>query len=527
MKTQKILEVNGGREKIPGAVDQIKKRLRAQKLPGQSVTQAILSAEEILVALMDNAQACGVEDTVSIFMSSFLGNTELHFIAAGDPVDLHESFMAPIAGMDDPEDAELLEIKDRLWRRLFGDHLQIKNTGKKNTVIFRVKKSPYAQLIYTVLALLAGVGAGILLKAAAGPEVSQMISENVFAPIYTVFMNALKMIVAPLVFCSIASSIADFSDIRSLGRIAARVVGFYLLTSFLAICVGLVTSMIFPIGDPSLASVVSVEAAQSTLSKGEGVTISIIDTLIGAVPTDIISPFQNSNMLQIIFMAVILGLTASAFARKYPALREGLIMMNAVFSKITSVLVSFIPLVVLCSMAKMMIGMEFSSLANVVVWIPVVYFGDVMMICVYMILLLVIGRLNPIRFLGKYYPAMISAFTLAASNPALPSSIKQCEELGVDKKVYSFSLPLGATINMDGSCISLMVSSLFMARIFGLPINGSVLMSLLIAIMVLSVGSPGVPGGNLVCLALLIPQIGVPAEAISLILGLYPVVGMM
>jgi len=97
----------------------------------------------------------------------------------------------------------------------------------------------------------------------------------------------------------------------------------------------------------------------------------------------------------------------------------------------------------------------------------------------------------------------------------------------VSDKVYSFSLPLGATINMDGSCITLVITSLFMAKIFGVPVTGSVLLSLFIAIMVLSVGSPGVPGGNLVCITLIIPQIGIPAEAVSLVMGLYPLVGMM
>ena len=123
--------------------------------------------------------------------------------------------------------------------------------------------------------------------------------------------------------------------------------------------------------------------------------------------------------------------------------------------------------------------------------------------------------------------AMVTAFTLSSSNAALPTSVKQCDEMGVSKNVYSFSLPLGATINMDGSCISLMITSLFMAKIFGIPVTGSVLTTIIIAIMVLSVGTPGVPGGNLVCMTLLLPQIGVPAEAVSLVMGLYPVMGMM
>ncbi|MCR5023375.1 MAG: dicarboxylate/amino acid:cation symporter [Lachnospiraceae bacterium] len=149
------------------------------------------------------------------------------------------------------------------------------------------------------------------------------------------------------------------------------------------------------------------------------------------------------------------------------------------------------------------------------------------MIIIYLLLLLFLAGLNPTIFLSKYYPAMAAAFTFASSNAALPTSIKQCDEMGISPKVYSFSLPLGATINMDGSCIALIISALFFAKIFNIEVTGGVLLSLFISIMVLSLGSPGVPGGNLVCIAILVPQIGIPAEAISLIMGLYPIMGMM
>jgi Na+/H+-dicarboxylate symporter len=175
----------------------------------------------------------------------------------------------------------------------------------------------------------------------------------------------------------------------------------------------------------------------------------------------------------------------------------------------------------------MMIAMDIKDLLNVFLWVPVIYIGDILMIVIYLLLLLIFTGLNPIKFFGKYYPAMVSAFTFASSNAALPTSIKQCDELGISPRVYSFTLPMGATINMDGSCITLMITSLFFAKIFNVNVTSSVLLSLFIAIIVLSLGSPGVPGGNLVCIALLVPQIGIPAEAISLIMGLYPLVGMM
>nr|MCR5106708.1 dicarboxylate/amino acid:cation symporter [Lachnospiraceae bacterium] len=178
-------------------------------------------------------------------------------------------------------------------------------------------------------------------------------------------------------------------------------------------------------------------------------------------------------------------------------------------------------------MAKMMATMDLKNLLHAIFWIPVIYFGDILMICVYSILLLLFAGLNPLIFLKKYLPAMISAFTLSSSNAALPSSMKACEEIGISKKIYSFSLPLGSTINMDGSCITLMVTAMFFAKIFGIPITGSVLFSLFISIMILSVGSPGVPGGVLVCITLLVPQIGIPAEAASIVMGMYPLVSMM
>lgn len=286
-------------------------------------------------------------------------------------------------------------------------------------------------------------------------------ADNVFAPIYTMFMNALKMIVAPLVFCSVAASIADFGDLKALGRIAAKVVTMYLITSAIAIFVGYVTYQIFPIGDTGPASAVNETAAAETIAKGESATVSIRDTLVGIIPDNIITPFAESDMLQLIFMAVVLGITAAAISTKLPGLKNAFVVLNNAFSKITSKLVSFIPLIVFCSMAKLMVSMKFTDLAGIFVWVPTIYFGDVIMIIVYMLMLTLLTGLNPLRFLGKYYQAMIAAFTLASSNAALSTSVRQCNKLGISEKVYSFSLPLGATINMDGSCITLVITSLW------------------------------------------------------------------
>ena len=504
---------------ISGVIDSLRDVLNRKKVPQKEIARTLLVAEDVLVKMIQNATG----DKIDIFVGGILGSVEIRLVAKGkkfDTLDIEKNLLL------EEGNEEINSVIHNLIEKLYGERFVVQNEHGKNKVLIATKKSQFFGLFVTLFALFAGIGTGLILQNFFPSTVSKSVSDNVFSPIYTVFMNALKMIVAPLVFCSVASSIADFGDLKALGRIAFKIVLIYLFTSFLAICTGYATFSIFPIGNENLSALVS-DAAASTVAKSQNINISIKDTLIGIIPNNIITPFQKSDMLQLIFMAVVLGLGASSLSKKYPQIKIGISIANRLFSKITAVIVSFIPLIVFCAMAKMMVSMKFENLLDVFVWVPVVYAGDVLMICVYLVLLFVFARINPFKFLGKYYPAMISAFTLAASNPALPFSLKQCDEMGVSRRVSSFSLPLGATINMDGSCVSLIITSLFMAKIFGIPITSDIFLKLALAIMVLSVGSPGVPGGNLVCITLIIPQIGIPAEAVSLVMGLYPLVGMM
>ena len=519
----KKFEVDLNVEKIPETIEYIRSELTKKKVPNKEKLRTMLMTEEVLAKLMENAPE-GSKIWVSV--SNFFGDVAIRLSAQGKEFDVSDIEKNLLFDEDTFDNVEMNAVLHQLVEKWFSDKFIVRHEHGINKVMIKAATSKFRSIIFTLLALVGGIAVGLLMQHFLPETVSKGFSKNLFTPIYTMFMNALKMIVAPLVFCSVASSIADFGDLKALGKIAGIIVVFYLFTSAIAICVGFGTYQVFPIGDPSLAGAVT-DAAKATIAKGANATISIKDTIVGIIPNNIITPFQKSDMLQLIFMAVVLGLAAAALAKKVPQLRDALVVLNSACSKITTVLVGFIPLVVFCSMAKMMISMNMGHLLNVIVWVPVIYFGDFIMICVYLLLLLILGRLNPLKFLGKYYPAMISAFSFASSNAALPSSIKQADAMGISRKVYSFSLPLGATINMDGSCITLMISALFMCKIFAVPVTGSVLLSLFIAIIVLSVGAPGVPGGALVCISLLVPQIGIPAESISLIMGLYPMVGMM
>lgn len=212
----------------------------------------------------------------------------------------------------------------------------------------------------------------------------------------------------------------------------------------LATLVSFATCQLFPIGNPELANIV-VGGTEMAIAGGEGANVSVKDMIVGIVPSDIITPFQESNMPQIIFLAVIMGLATTTISDKWPELKRGLAAMNCVCSKMTAGLAAVIPFVVFCSMTNTMLLIEVQNLLDVAVWLPVVCFGNLLMIGVYLLMLMTAG-LNPVSFLKKYQAALVSAFTLCSSMAALPASMKSCDELGVSNKIYSFSLPLGATL---------------------------------------------------------------------------------
>ena len=517
------MTISGETQNIPLAVDYVREKLTKKKIASRLITRALLSVEELLAVMIDHQKNPG--GSVSISVVTALGSTEVRVTSWGSPFDSAEIRNAGAFRLDDDGDEMEKAALDSLYERVMGDSLSIHNRHGLNLAVLTVYRSKYRQLIVTLIALALGLLLGAVMKQFLPAGICDSVSENVLAPVSTMFLNALKTIVAPLVLFSIASSIADFGDLMMLGRMVGKIIVGYMLTSLVAILVGIMIWHVFPIGNMALQRAVDAAAASSVT--GQTATVSLRDTIVGIVPKDIISPFLNSNMLQVIFIAAMIGIAAGMISGKLQVTKAFLTDGYLLFTRITVMIIGVMPVAVFCSMAKMVLAMDMKALMSVFTWIPVCYIGCLLMIAFYGLLILVFARLNPLKFFGKFYPVMLTAYTFASSNASLPASMDCCgNSLGISRKLYAFSLPLGATINMDGSCVVLAVSALFMAKIFAIPITGSLLMTLLLSILVLSVGAPGVPGAALVCLSILLPQIGVPAEAISLIMGLYALVGM-
>ena len=413
------------------------------------------------------------------------------------------------------------KMREKMEEKIIQDGIDTEKQEKPGSQV-----SNTGVLLIMLFSMISAVVVGSVMKALLPAEVNSFISDKFISTIATMYINALKMMVGPLVFFSIASSIVSFKDFKLLGKMAAFIIVGYLLTSMFATAVGYLVYSLYPIGTPELQSAVS-SAADSMIETSQTVDVSLKATIMNIVPSDIITPFKESNMLQIIFISVLVGLAAAALGRRDSRYESFLKAINELFGKVISIIVLVLPLVVFCSILKLVLNMDLKGLGTVLSCIPVCYLGNLLMICVYAALLWIFGGLNPLRFLVKFLPVSFIAYSFSSSNATMPYTMGCCDKkLGIDRKLYSFSIPLGATINMDGTCVSFMVVSMFLARVFGIQMTGSALFTLVLAVMVLSVGAPGVPGSYLVCMALILPEIGVPVEALSLIIGVHTFIGM-
>ncbi|MCD8104627.1 MAG: dicarboxylate/amino acid:cation symporter [Lachnospiraceae bacterium] len=517
-----MLKIQNSRSEIETALDYIETEFKKLKISRRDYTATLLTAEEAIVCLMEHAPK---EAQIEILFRRRFGNVNLLIAAAGEEFDITETPAFPGGADTDEENTDMEHAIRGLILRARSDTFQYRNKAHRNTIRISVKSSDRIQLYLTLGALLLSVVLGTLFKIILPSEAQNTLDTCLLDPVRTVFLNALKMIIGPVVFFSIVSCLSQFDDLRDLGKIGAKVMGMYLLTTLLAVLVGCGVFTVLSPGNTVLTGMVT-DAADATIATAEATEISILDTIINIVPDNFVQPFLDADMLQIIFMAILCGAAVGMIGDYSKLLKSFFDACNALFLKITTLIVKVIPLAVLCSMTSLVMLTGNDTLLAIAGFFGTFIAALAVMVCIYALLVLVIGRLNPLHFLKKHAPVMLTNFSLASSNAAMPFNIRSCTNLGIPSKICSFSIPLGATLNMDGSCIYMAVAGLFLAKVFGVDLGPSKLFSMIFSIIVLSIGAPGIPGSGLVCLSVLLVQIGVPAEALSLIMGIDSILGM-
>lgn len=365
-----------------------------------------------------------------------------------------------------------------------------------------LRRMPLWQQILIGLGL--GVLTGVLFKADA----------LVLAPIGTLFLNAIKMLIVPLVFVSLVAGITAMSDSAKLGRISVKTIAIYLITTAFAVSIGLLFGALFTPGE-GMNMVAS--AAQETKPAP-----SLVQILVGLVPTNPVAAFAEGNILQIIVFAIALGVSMNLIGEKAAPAVKLFDSLAEVFYKLTDLVMRCAPIGVFALIAGVVASHGIEVLLPLASVIGVIYLASIThMLLVYGGLVSVLARLSPLRFFKGVAPALAVAFSTSSSAGTLPVSIECARKnLGVSQGVAGFVLPVGATINMDGTAIYQGVLALFIAQAFGIDLNAGQYLMIILTATLASIGTAGVPGAGLIMLGLVLTSVGLPLEGVALIAGI-------
>ena len=359
-----------------------------------------------------------------------------------------------------------------------------------------------------------GFIAGIVFGRMASPQVVGYV-----APLGSIFMALLNMLIVPLVLSSLIVGVASLGDLKALGRIGVKTVVLYLLTTAAAIAIGLALGNIMQPGagmDLALAKATEAKAAPS-----------LGQVLTNMFPKNAFAAMVNANMLQIIVFALFFGVALTMAGEKGKPALAFFDSMAEVMYKMTAIVMKFAPYGVFALIAGTVSKYGMAVLLPFAKVIGAVYIGCIIhAVVIYSGLVTVFARKSPMWFFRGIKEASLTAFVTRSSAGTLPVTMECCHNMGVPEKVSSFVLPLGATINMDGTALYQGVCALFIAQAYGIPLNLSAQLGILLTATLGSIGTAGVPGAGLIMLTLVTTQAGLPIEGVAMIAGIDAILDM-
>ena len=409
----------------------------------------------------------------------------------------------------------------------FGCIYQV-NKGGKLIVAKSEKKIEKKKLSLTskiFIGLIAGVICGVIfnLFVPASYVRDTIIIDGICYVIGNGFIKLMKMLVVPLVFCSLVCGASAIGDTKTLGKVGGKTIAFYLATTAIAVAVAIsVAALIKPgIGlNMNMIETENVTVAEKT---------SAVDTLLDIIPDNPFSSLANGNMLQVIVFALIVGILLAKMGERAELVANFFSQFNDLMMEMTNLVMSFAPIGVFFMLTRTFAHLGFDAFIPLLKYMGSVVLGlGVQCFVVYMILLFVFTRLNPFKFIKKFFPVMAFAFSTSTSNATIPLNIETLEEkIGVSRKVSSFTIPLGATINMDGTSIMQGVAVVFAAQAYGINLGISGYLTVIATATLASIGTAGIPSVGLVTLTMVFSAVGLPVEAITLIMGIDRILDML
>ncbi len=420
-------------------------------------------------------------------------------------------------------------------------HLFPDLTGSLRALRGLIRSRLWAQIVF---AMVIGVGSGVALSphgwAWVEPSTADLLAEW-FALPGQIFLALVQMIVVPLVICSIILGITSNEDMAALRRVGLRVLPYFLTTTTVAVCIGLSVVLWINPGqyvDQSLvqaqlgsqdahAVVTSHPQAESALgpttlsNEALSTAATLPRHIVGVIPTNPLQAALEQSMFQVVIFSILMGLAAASLARRkaLPLLDLAGSLMD-ISMRIVSWGMVLVPFAVFGLLAQITIKVGIDVLLGMGVYVLSVLLGLVLLLTVYLLVILLLGRRNPLTFLGQIKEVMLLAFSTSSSAAVMPVSIQTAEEkMKLPPGIVRFMIPLGATVNMDGTALYQVVAAVFLTQVFGIDLSAGQLILLMVTTIGASIGAPSTPGVGIVILASVLEGFGVPPSGMALIIG--------
>jgi proton glutamate symport protein len=356
--------------------------------------------------------------------------------------------------------------------------------------------------------ILIGFALGAVVGLIVGPSIA------VVKPLGDLFIRLIKMLIVPMVFCSLVVGASSIGDLRKLGRVGGKTIIYFLATTAIAITLAIIFAIIFnPAGGYVLKEVGTYEAKAMP---------KVADVILNMVPTNPISAMATDNMLQIIVFALFVGISISLIGEKGKPALDFFDSVAEIMYRIVGMVMNFAPIGVFALIAWVVGTAGAEVLLPLARVIFVVYFVNILhAVVVYSGAVRIFAGMSPVQFFKGFFEATMVAFSTCSSSATLPISMRLAQEnLGVPKEIASFVQPLGATINMDGTAIYQGVCAVFIANVFGITLGFPQYIMIIIAATLASIGTAGVPGAGMIMLSLVLETVGLPLEGILLVAGI-------
>lgn len=363
---------------------------------------------------------------------------------------------------------------------------------------------------WIIIGMLAGIAVGLIFL-----KIGGTFTTDYLKPFGTIYINLLKFMVVPVVLFSIMSGVISLNDLKKVGSVGIKTFIYYICTTALAVVIGLVVvncfKGFFPVLDSSVTSGLKYEATEAP---------KIMDVIVNIFPDNLLKPMVDTNMLPVIVIAIFFGAGVLAAGEKGKMIADIVDSMNEVVMKVLMMIIKLTPIGVFCLMADVVAVNGAKVVGSLALVVGVAYTGYILhLVIVYSLSAKFLASMSPIKFFKGMAAAMLTAFTTTSSNATLPVNIECCNDMGAEPEISSFVLPLGATINMDGTAIYQAVATVFIACCYGVDLTIGQMAMVVVTATLASIGTAGVSGAGMIMLSMVLLQVGLPVEGIAIIAG--------